>query len=79
VIPTATLVNAVAFHILPSIVQHRVSPGVYTGAALYVPVSTWALVGAARDGVPSRQIVMGMVLGVVMAVGVVVIARSATS
>jgi hypothetical protein len=34
VIPSATLVNAVFFHILPTIVQRRVSPGLYTAAFL---------------------------------------------
>jgi hypothetical protein len=45
IIPSATLVNAVFFHILPTVVQGRVSPGVYTATLLYLPFSTWALVG----------------------------------
>jgi len=32
VIPSATLVNGVFFHILPTLVQGRVAPGVYTAA-----------------------------------------------
>ena len=51
IIPSATLINAVFFHILPTIVQGRVAPGVYTAALFYVPFSSWALIGAARDGV----------------------------
>jgi hypothetical protein len=56
VIPSATLVNAVFFHILPTIIQRRVSPGLYTAALLYVPFSSWALIGAARDGVARRRL-----------------------
>lgn len=78
VIPAATLVNAIAFHIIPTIAEGRISPGVYTATALYVPFSTWAMVGAARDGVPRRHRAVGMILGVTMAVGVVVLARATT-
>jgi hypothetical protein len=75
VIPSATLVNAVAFHILPTIIQSRVSPGIYTAVALYLPFSSWALVGAARDGVPRTAISMAAVAGTVVAVSVVLAAR----
>lgn len=63
VIPSATLVNAIFFHILPTVVQGRVSPGVYTAALLYLPFSSWALVGAARDGVPRAAIATAFVTG----------------
>jgi hypothetical protein len=56
IIPSATLVNAVFFHTLPTIVQSRVSPGIYTAALLYVPFSSWALIGAARAGVARTAI-----------------------
>ena len=75
VIPSVTLVNAVFFHILPTIVQRRVSPGVYTAALLYVPFSSWALVGAARDGVARGVIVTAMVAGALIMVSVVLGAR----
>jgi hypothetical protein len=75
VIPSATLVNAVFFHILPTIVQARVSPGVYTATLLYVPFSSWALVGAARDGVPRTAIATGLVGGTLLMAGVVLGAR----
>lgn len=75
VIPAATLVNAVFFHILPTVVQSRVSPGVYSAAFLYVPFSSWALVGAARDGVPRAAIAMALVAGTLMMVSVVLGAR----
>jgi hypothetical protein len=71
VIPSATLVNAVFFHILPTIVQSRVSPGVYTAALLYVPFSSWALLGAARDGVPRTAIATAFVAGALVMISVV--------
>jgi hypothetical protein len=66
VIPSATLVNALFFHILPTIVQGRLSPGVFTATLLYLPFSSWALIGAARDGVPKPAIVTGLALGILM-------------
>jgi hypothetical protein len=75
VIPSATLVNAVFFHILPTIVQSRVSPGTYTAALLYVPFSSWALIGAARDGVARTAIATALVAGTLMMAGVALGAR----
>jgi hypothetical protein len=75
VIPSATLVNGVFFHILPTIVQGRISPGVYTAALLYVPFSSWALIGAARDGVPPKAIGTAMASGTLMMFSVVLAAR----
>jgi hypothetical protein len=75
VIPAATLVNAIFFHILPTIVQSRVSPGLYTAALLYVPFSSSALLGAWHDGVPGRKIVVAIFAGTFMMVGVVLAAK----
>jgi hypothetical protein len=78
VIPAATLVNAIFFHILPTVLQGRVSPGVYTAALLYVPFSSWALLGAWRDGVPGRAIALAVVAGTLVMLGVVLGARAAS-
>jgi hypothetical protein len=75
VIPAATFVNAVCFHILPTLVQHRAAPGVYSAAALYVPFSSWAYVGAWRDGVPRRSIVAAFTSGTLLMIAVVLIAK----
>ena len=75
VIPAATLVNAVFFHILPTVAQGRVSPGVYTAALLYAPFSTWAFVGARRDGVPGRAVAAALITGTAMMAAVVLGAR----
>lgn len=76
VIPSLTLVNALFFHILPTVVQSRISPGIYTATLLYVPFSSWALIGAARDGVPRRAVATALLLGALMMMGVVLGARS---
>jgi len=75
VIPAATLVNAVFFHIIPTVVQNRVSPGVYTATLLYLPFSSWAFLGAWRDGVPKRAIVVALIAGTLMMMIVVLTAR----
>ena len=69
VIPAATLVNAIFFHILPTIVQGRASPGVYTATLLYLPFSSWALLGSRRDGVPGRAVAGAMAGGTLMMLG----------
>jgi hypothetical protein len=76
VIPAATLVNAVFFHILPTLVQGPVAPGLYTATFLYLPFSSWAFVGARRDGVPPRSLAIASVAGTLMMLGVVAAARS---
>jgi hypothetical protein len=75
IIPAATLVNAVFFHILPTVAQGRVSPGVYTATLLYVPFSTWAFLGAWRDGVPKRAVAVALTAGALQMVTVVAGAR----
>jgi Protein of unknown function with HXXEE motif len=75
VVPAATLVNGVFFHILPTIAQGRVSPGVYSATLLYLPFSSWALVGAVRDGVPARSVVFACAAGTLMMTAVVVGSR----
>jgi hypothetical protein len=75
VIPAATLVNAIFFHIVPTLVQHRVSPGVYTAALLYVPFSSWAFIGAWRDGVAKRALLLAFISGTTMMISVALVAR----
>jgi hypothetical protein len=76
VIPASTLVNAIFFHVLPTVVQWRVSPGVYSSLLLYLPFSSWALWGAWRDGVPKRAIAAAVGAGTLMMLTVVLAARS---
>jgi hypothetical protein len=76
IIPAATLVNAIFFHILPTVVQKRISPGIYTASILYVPFSIWAIFGSWRDGVRVRSIGLAVLLGTLMMLMVVLLARS---
>lgn len=76
VIPAATLVNAIGFHIIPSIAERRVAPGLYTAVLLYVPFSSFALGGAAHDGVHRRDIAIACLAGSVVAIGFVLLVRS---
>jgi len=75
VIPSATLVNAIFLHIVPTLVQGRIAPGLFTAAFLYLPFSSWALVGARRDGVPRASIAWALVAGTAMMTAVVLSAR----
>lgn len=63
---------------LPTIVQSRVSPRVYTATLLYLPFSSWALVGAARDGVPRTAIAIALLAGALVMTSVVLSARRLT-
>jgi hypothetical protein len=74
-IPAATLVNAIFFHILPTVAQHRASPGVYTATLLYMPFSSWAFLGAWRDGIPKRAMAVALVSGMLLMMAVVLSAR----
>lgn len=74
-IPAATLVNAIFFHILPTVLQNRVSPGVYTATLLYLPFSSWAFFGARRDGVPKRAIFVALITGTLMMLAVILVSR----
>ena len=75
VILAATLANAVFFHILPTVLQGRTSPGVYTATFLYLPFSSWAFIGARRDGVPARALTLALIAGTLQMAAVVIGAR----
>ena len=75
VIPVATFVNAVCFHILPTVLTGHVSPGLYTATVLYLPFSSWAVVAAARHGAPRTALRTALLVGATMAIGVVIAAR----
>jgi hypothetical protein len=77
-IPSATLVNAIVFHILPTVLQGRPAPGVYTALFLYVPFSSWALAGAVRDGVDRKEITTAMIGGALLMTTIVLAAKLAS-
>jgi hypothetical protein len=56
-----------------------VSPGTYSAVLLYLPFSSWALVGPARDGVPARAIATALITGTLVMAGIVFGARSVSN
>jgi hypothetical protein len=52
-LPALELINAVLFHIVPSLQARRPNPGVFTAVLLYIPVSIWVYVAASTDGLLS--------------------------
>jgi hypothetical protein len=55
--PASLLINGVFFHILPTLVQQRFSPGTITAVVLYLPLTAWVYHCAWRDGVLTRRVI----------------------
>ncbi|WP_068467942.1 HXXEE domain-containing protein [Candidatus Protochlamydia phocaeensis] len=55
IIPALQLINGVGFHILPTLVQRRFSPGIITAILLFLPISIWSFYGAYQDGILTVQ------------------------
>lgn len=51
IIAALMFINGIFFHILPTFIQRRISPGVITATILLIPISTWIYYGAYQDGV----------------------------
>jgi len=49
--PALTLINSLFFHIGPTLVQRRFSPGTIIAALLFLPVGIWAYYGVYLDRV----------------------------
>jgi hypothetical protein len=61
--PALALVNAVLFHIGPTVRQRLFSPGLLTAVILFLPVGTCSYYGAYLDGVLSVETVVVSVVG----------------
>ncbi|HEU4656556.1 MAG TPA: HXXEE domain-containing protein [Capillimicrobium sp.] len=59
--PALALINAVFFHVLPSIQARRPNPGCFTAVLLYVPVGLWCYDAAGKDDVLSAGALVGSV------------------
>jgi hypothetical protein len=53
--PALALVNGVFFHVLPSLLALRPSPGALTAAFLFLPVSLVLFRGVLRQGIATRR------------------------
>jgi Protein of unknown function with HXXEE motif len=72
-LPGGLLINAIFFHVLPSIAARRPNPGCFTAVALYLPIGVWAYVAASDDGVlDAGTLVVSVVLGAVAMASVIV-------
>jgi hypothetical protein len=72
--PAALLVNALFFHLLPSVQARRPNPGFFTAMVLYLPIGIWVYVAAADDGVLSFwTLIASIVLGTLAMASVLVL------
>jgi Protein of unknown function with HXXEE motif len=73
-LPAALLINAVFFHLLPSITARRPNPGLFTAVVLYLPIGVWAYVAAGDEGVlDAGTVALSVVLGAAAMASVIVI------
>ena len=75
--PALMLINALFFHIAPTIIQRRFSPGVITACLLFLPVGTWIYWGALQDGVlTTRAIIVSLIGGAIIMAEPVLLLKS---
>lgn len=75
-LPSLTLINGLFFHLGPTLVTGRVSPGVFSSVFLYVPISSWICWRAHQEGWLSLRVALRAVAlgGMVMALPFVLFA-----
>ncbi len=74
--PALSLINALFFHLLPTVQARRPNPGFLTAMLLYLPIGFWAYLAAGSDGVLNlATVVLSVVIGAVaMASAIVLLA-----
>jgi hypothetical protein len=76
--PALALINAIFFHIAPTLIQRRISPGIITAIVIQIPVGIWVFVGADRDGVLSAgNVVLAVIIGALLMATAVVFPKLA--
>ena len=71
-LPALCLINAIGFHIVPSIRAKRPNPGLFTAAALLMPIGIWAYLAAAADNrLPPGALLLSVLVGA-LALGAVI-------
>ena len=64
IVPALMLINGIFFHILPTFIQRKFSPGTITAIILFLPIGIWVYVGAYQDHVLSwTQLIGSFILG----------------
>lgn len=61
--PALMTINAVFFHILPSVILRRISPGIVTALVLFLPIATAIYAAAVQDGVLTPRALTVSTLG----------------
>jgi hypothetical protein len=62
--PALSLINAVFFHLLPSIHARRPNPGLLTAMLLYLPIGVWAYLAANSDGaLDLATVILSVIIG----------------
>ena len=61
--PALMAINAVFFHILPSLVRRKYAPGLITAVVLFLPLAAVIYVTAAQDGVLTTRALIISTLG----------------
>lgn len=78
-LPALCIINAIVFHILPSWLEGRPNPGVFTATALYLPIGIWAYVAAGdADRLSVGTALLSIAIGAALmaaAVGVLLLGR----
>ena len=63
-LPALCLINAIGFHIVPSIQARRPNPGLFTASVLFVPIGIWAYLAAAADNrLPPGALLLSVLVG----------------
>lgn len=70
-LPAVCVINALGFHVLPSLTARRPNPGVFTALGLYLPLGVWCFVAARQDDVLDVATLLGS-----LALGAVVMASA---
>lgn len=56
IFPALQIINGLFFHLLPTVIYRKYSPGLITACLLFFPISLWTFWGAFMDGVLSRGV-----------------------
>ena len=62
--PAVCLINAVFFHLVPTIQVRRPNPGIFSAMLLYLPIGIWAYLAASSDGaLDLATVILSAVIG----------------
>jgi hypothetical protein len=60
-LPAVCIINALLFHLLPSLTARRINPGCLTAVALYLPIAAWCYIEAGNAGVLGAGTLLGSI------------------